>query len=179
MNMLSIDQTINQLELLYRAVTGKDAPMSETPYAIIPPEKDPILHVEEQMERLNGMLGRIPSGSPTVTPPWAPPVFVSESPTEIMVCVDVPGVPIEGIEVVLSQNVLVISGNRPSPITNGAGAESRPRLVERPLGNFRRVLVLPTTAQASELSAQLKDGVMTIRIPRGTANSVIRPIQVK
>src|SRR4051812_22811436 len=50
--MMGIDEAIGQVENLYRAVTGKDFPQSETPYAPIPAEQDPAAHVKEQMDRL-------------------------------------------------------------------------------------------------------------------------------
>ena len=179
--MIPIDQTIGQIESLYRAVTGRDAPPIDTPYTVIPPEKDPMLHVEEQLQRLKAALGQITSAplseTPAQTPgPWAPPAFVADTASEIVVSVDLPGVPVEAIECVVSQNTIVVSGNRPLPV-NG---DSRPRLAERPMGAFRRVLVLPTGVQGEQISAQHKDGVMTIRIPRGSEPShVVKPIPVK
>jgi len=53
--MTGIDEAIHRLEGLYRTVTGKDAPVSDTPYAAIPPEKDAVRHVEEQLDRLRGV----------------------------------------------------------------------------------------------------------------------------
>jgi HSP20 family protein len=174
--MLSIDETIGQVEALYRRVTGRDAPMNDSPYAVIPPEKDPVLHVEEQMERLHAALAQLGLGGQPGAAAWTPPISVSESPQEILVCMDLPGVPVEALEVAIQHNLLVVTGTRPPP--NGA-ADARPRLIERPVGPFRRVVVLPPLLPSIDVNAQLKDGVLTIRIPRSTAGTLVRPIQVK
>src|SRR5512142_2958619 len=52
-----LDETIGRVEHLYRAVTGRDAPPSESVYSPIPVERDPAEYVEEQMTRLLDLLG--------------------------------------------------------------------------------------------------------------------------
>lgn len=53
---MDVDDTIGQVSRLYRAITGRDAPLSDSPYALIPAEKDPVQHVEEQLNRLLDVL---------------------------------------------------------------------------------------------------------------------------
>jgi hypothetical protein len=49
----NIDSAIDQVERLFRSVTGHDAPpVGEQPYATIPPEKNPEVHIQEQVDRL-------------------------------------------------------------------------------------------------------------------------------
>src|SRR5215813_1371102 len=60
-----IDDAIGQLETVYRAVTGKEAPAADQTYAPIPAEKDPTRHVEEQMTRLpEAMSPKVPTCPP-------------------------------------------------------------------------------------------------------------------
>ncbi len=49
---MDIENTIGQVTRLYRAITGREVPVSDTPYAPIPAKKDPVQHVEEQIDRL-------------------------------------------------------------------------------------------------------------------------------
>lgn len=53
---MDVDGTIGQLTRLYRAITGRDVPVSDTPYAPIPAKKAPVQHVEEQLDRLIDVL---------------------------------------------------------------------------------------------------------------------------
>lgn len=53
---LDVDRTMGQLTRLYRAITGRDVPLSSTPYAPIPANKAPAQHVEEQLDRLLDVL---------------------------------------------------------------------------------------------------------------------------
>jgi hypothetical protein len=51
-----VESTIGQVTRLYRAITGLDVFVSNTPYAPIPAEKDPVQHVEQQLDRLMDVL---------------------------------------------------------------------------------------------------------------------------
>jgi HSP20 family protein len=153
----SIDETIQQVEMLYRSVTGRDAPPAEATYAPIPAEKDPTRHVEEQMDRLLALLGQAQTRA-GVAPSWTPPMLVTESDAELVIYLDLPGVGRDRVEVKQQGELLTVSGERPLP-GNGGG---RLRMSERPLGPFRRTLWIPT--RPTELTAQMKDGVLEIRV---------------
>jgi hypothetical protein len=53
---MDIDGTMGQLTRLYRAITGRDVPLSSTPYAPIPANRAAVQHVEEQLDRLIDVL---------------------------------------------------------------------------------------------------------------------------
>jgi len=168
-----IDETIEHVERLYQTVTGRDAPAVETPYAPIPAEKDPSQHVEEQMSRLIDLLGQVRLG-PAEAPTWAPPVSVWETEAEVLVCVDLPGLRRENVEVVAQGNTLTVTGSRP-PDRDGY----RLRSSEGGLGTFRRTFFVPGGIRGPEPSAQMRDGVLEIRFPRppSTGNRP-RPVPV-
>ena len=153
-----LDDTIGRMEEFYRRIAGTEVPSGDSPYAPIPAEKDPIEHVEEQLTRLFTML----SPSPVPAAAWIPPISVSESETEIVVSVDLPGVPRDAVNVTAQGNALVVSGTRPARSENG----QRLWLNERVAGSFRRVIVLMPEVRTSEPAAQMRDGVLEIRIPR-------------
>jgi len=165
--MNGIDETIAQVEKLYQTVTGKAPPPSDTPYAPIPAEKDPIKQVEAEIERLLLLLS--PQSAEQVAPPWMPALQVLESPTEVVFCVDLPGVKRDQVEVQLQNNVLIVRGSRSLPAapnqTQQEGALQL-RLSEQPLGRFQRVLPLPQGGRPTGYSAQMRDGVLEIRVPR-------------
>jgi HSP20 family protein len=158
----SIDQTIAQVDELYRSVTGRPIPPANGTHAPIPPEVDAARYVEEQLERLMTAAGDI-AGAP-LTAAWAPPLSAWEDPDALVLAVELPGVPREAIDVAVADRVLTISGSR-AP----RWGEHRPavgvHLDELRTGNFRRSVVLPPRARTEEMSARMQDGVLEIRIP--------------
>ena len=173
--MTEIDHAIEQVEHLYRSLTGHDAPVAEAPYAPIPPERDPVDYVDAQVERLLMALAPLPPVSPAL--PWTPPITVRDSDAEMCIDVDLPGVPREAASVSVTGNLLVVSGHR-EPVHDTA--EWRVAGSERPFGAFRRVLALPDGVALDRLTAEMKSGVLEIRVPRVTPTNpepVVVPVQ--
>jgi HSP20 family protein len=160
-----VDETIGQVERLYRTLTGAAAPQGDAPYAPIPAEKDPMQHVEEQVSRLIEMLGDF-GARPGLASAWAPSVCVWENESEILVTLDIPGLKRDQVEIVVQGSALTVSGVRPS-----RDGGMRLRSSEAPLGAFRRTLMIPAV-RSGEPAAQMKDGVLEIRIPKAAAESV-------
>ena len=164
MSAVEIDEAIERTEKLYRAMTGEDAPSAgESAYAPIPAEKDPTRHVEEQVERLLGMLRMTPGAA--LAAPWVPPLSVWESEQEILILLDLPGVTRDRVEVSVQGSVLTVSGERPSTVPE----ELRLRINERPLGTFRRTLWIPVGARSTEAAVNMREGILEIRIPKEPA----------
>jgi len=158
----AVGQAIMQMERLYRTITGKDAPSGEGVYAAIPAEKDPARHVEEQLDRLMSAVAR--NGLGQAQSAWTPSLSVWEAEKELVLCLDLPGVNRDAVTVQIEGNLLTVSGERPVPSYEGA----RLQWNERPLGAFRRTVLLPQVARNAEPTAQVKDGLLEIRIPRET-----------
>jgi len=174
--MLSIDETIENVEKLYQAVTGRPAPPPDSVYAPIPAEKDPIEHVEEQLSRLLSAVGQSVQGGDALWQgaSWAPPLSIWESDRELLLSFELPGVAREQVEVVQQGNLLTIRGNRPS-----VKGDTKLRASERPLGPFRRTVPLPAGVKQVEPNAQMRDGILEIRVPKESREAVQpRPIQV-
>jgi HSP20 family protein len=170
--MNEIDLTIVANERLHEALTGARPPASnpEAPYAPIPPERDPVAHVEEQIERLLEALAR--PAAPVRATAASPPICVYESNIEYVVLVDVPGVRRDRLDVQLRGGTLVIRGRRDNPMPQGY----RGRVAEGAFGTFHRAVRMPPDARAAEMSARLDEGVLEIRIPRSTGNSRSVPV---
>lgn len=163
-----IDETIGHIEELYQKVTGTAVPAGDALYAPIPAERDPAEHVEEQLNRLLGVLAAW--GSPS-TPAWAPPVSISENESEIIVEADLPGVGRDQVTVTAHGNALVITGSRLLSHDNSTPLRQN----ERSFGPFRRVVMMPNM-RSGEPVAQMKDGVLEIRIQKDT--QAVKPRQI-
>lgn len=161
----SIDTAIEQVERLYRSVTGQQAPpVEEQPYATIPPEKVPEEHVQEQVDRLVETLASF-SGSGRVETEWKPPIAVWEGKDELVIDVDLPGSARDQVQVTVDRGLLQIHGTRRLPETKN-GNERTLKYVEHPYGRFRRTIPIPHTARVDQLQANMRDGVLEIRIPK-------------
>jgi HSP20 family protein len=162
-----IDTTIQGVEALYRAVSGREANGGEpTP---LPPEKDASKHVDEQLDRLLISLANMPAIVPA--PAWAPAVFVVEDEEDLVICVDLPSVQREQISVTATSLSITVTGHRPAP-------KGQLRSAEAPLGAFHREIALPPGLPVTELHATLKDGVLELRIPQ-RLGSPTQPITVR
>jgi len=91
---------------------------------------------------------------------FMPPMDILQDADGLTITVELPGVPRDHIEVELEDNLLVISGRR-----EAADEDEGSRFARRgrPCGRFQRTLALPTS-NARELSAALKDGVLTVKV---------------
>lgn len=175
--MLSIDETIQNVEKLYQAVTGRPAPDPDGNYAPIPAEKDPVEHIEEQLSRLLSAVGQTMQGAEEAVArvTWAPPLTVWENEREIVLAFELPGVPRESIQAVMQGNMLTVHGERPA-----RRGDLELRSAERPVGPFRRTVPLPAGARASEPAAEMKDGTLEIRVPKeGRDSAAPREIPVR
>lgn len=157
-----VEETIGRMERLYQTLTGQPLPRSEAPYAPIPAERDPAEHVEKQLNRLLTLLGELGGGvRPVPQTSWTPAMAVWESHTEIRICVDLPGVAREQVQVTSQGKLLTISGDREI----GKSDDFRLHSSEAPIGPFRRTVFLPG-GMRDEPRAEMKDGVLEIRIQK-------------
>lgn len=170
-----IDSTIQSVERLHRAVSGRDSGGAEG--APIPPERDAAKHVDEQLDKLLAMLTLLPgAGAATARAEaqgWAPPVSTFAGRSELLVWVDLPGVSRDCVNVTARPGSVVVTGLRAPP-----PGELRIARAEAALGSFRREIALPLDAALPDISASLKDGVLELRVPRAArAASQAIPVQ--
>jgi len=94
---------------------------------------------------------------------FAPAMDVKEDTDAYTVHLEVPGVPQDKIDIALQDNTLVVRGTREQV---GETKEGQYRRVERSYGSFARSLSLPRNVDVQNVAANLKDGVLMIRLPK-------------
>ena len=95
--------------------------------------------------------------------PWIPSADVLEREHDVVVCVDLPGIDPGKIEILLTGNMLTVKGECPeSAVLKG---ETRHRR-ERPWGQFSRSLPLPVAVDPEKVSAESKNGVLTVTLSK-------------
>ena len=94
---------------------------------------------------------------------WAPPVDIYETEShDLVITAELPDVTREDIKVTVDHDTLTLKGERKPP---GDIKDEQFRLVERRYGAFTRAFTLPNTVDASKVSAEHKNGVLTVRLP--------------
>jgi HSP20 family protein len=93
--------------------------------------------------------------------PQKPPVEVTDTPEALIVRVQVPGVSKDDLHLTVTHETLTIRGEV-------RAAEAGQNMFQREFqyGPFSRTVPLPVTVQAEQVSAQLKNGILTVTLPK-------------
>lgn len=94
-------------------------------------------------------------------PGWMPPVDLYETAGKYVITAEVSGLTREDIDIQVRDGKLVLRGERPP-----RGSGDRFERVERGHGRFARAFVLPQAVNVEAITADLRDGVLTIEVPK-------------
>jgi HSP20 family protein len=116
----------------------------------------------------DGLLARLFAGleSPRIASgaaAWTPAIDVSESPKEIVVRAEVPGMDKNDLDITLSGGLLTIRGEKRAEKKAQEGHYLR---LERRYGTFCRTLPIPETVRIDAVDASYKDGLLTVKLPK-------------
>ncbi|MGQ0553389.1 MAG: Hsp20/alpha crystallin family protein [Planctomycetota bacterium] len=103
-----------------------------------------------------------------------PALDIAGTDEALVVTAEVPGFAMQDLEVSVLGDELTLEGRREIAAAEGTSFFHR----ERGVGRFRRVLSLPVAVDSEGVSAELKDGVLTIRLPKAAVHRP-RKIEVK
>jgi HSP20 family protein len=99
----------------------------------------------------------------TVTGAWAPPVDIYETGDHLILKAELPGINQKELDLRIENNTLRLKGER--KLSNEVKREQYHRM-ERPYGPFTRSFTLPSFVDAEKISAEYKDGILTIIMPK-------------
>jgi HSP20 family protein len=123
-----------------------------------------LLALQEQIGQLVG----------TDAPGWTPPVDLYETASEFVLTAEVAGLSRSQIEIHAEENRVTIRGAR----ATGAFGKEVPceqfHRVERGHGRFSRAFSLPDPIDVEGVSADLKDGLLTVTIPKASGRAARR-----
>ena len=111
-------------------------------------------------------LNRVVGASQQQMASFAPPADLVEDNEGITVHLDVPGVRPEDLEIEVQNDVLIVRGQRPFPYRGEGDGQGVVRRTERGFGRFERSLRVPQGLDPNAIQASLRDGVLTLRIPK-------------
>jgi HSP20 family protein len=127
---------------------------------------DPFRELSDMRAEINQAFETYFGGRPRMAPSeraWAPPIDVYETREQLVVTVELPGVPEKDIHLSMTGDVLSLRGQR------GIAAEvpqENYHRIERWSGTFERHVQLPIPVQAEKIRASYRDGVLEIRLPK-------------
>jgi len=116
-----------------------------------------------EIQRLRDELIRGFSGQIGEMENFAPAVDIYEDDAMISVSAQLPGVKAEEVNIEVENGVLTISGERKLEREDKREGYHR---IESSYGSFTRSFVLPESADAEKVEANLSEGVLTVRIPK-------------
>ncbi|HEX4404475.1 MAG TPA: HSP20 family small heat-shock protein [Polyangia bacterium] len=94
---------------------------------------------------------------------FAPTFEVRESKDAYVFKADLPGIAEKELEIHMTGNILTVAGERKQESTQEG---ERYFAVERGYGRFSRSFSLPEGTDGEHVSAELKDGVLTLSVPK-------------
>jgi len=134
---------------------------SSAPIAYKREEANPLLSVRRDIDRLFEDLFRGTGLGPGRDALDWPRLEVSESNREVLVTAEVPGMNGNDVELLVEDGILTLRGERKTE------KEHRDRgYSERFYGRFERRIALPSDIDEDGATADFRDGVITIHLPR-------------
>ncbi len=94
---------------------------------------------------------------------WAPPVDIYENGDSLVLKAELPGVNPDDVEIRVEDNTLYLKGERKF---EKEVKEQNYHRVERSYGTFTRTFSLPNSIDADKVTANYKDGVLTLTMPK-------------
>ena len=98
---------------------------------------------------------------------WSPTADISETDKEYLIRAALPAVKKEDVKVTYESGVLTLSGER----RQEEQQDEKFHRVESYYGNFLRSFALPDAIDEEAISAESKEGVLTIHVPKAKAEA--------
>lgn len=130
--------------------------------------REPWSVVSQIQNEINRVFGNLEDGTTSsATAQWVPAVDVAEYADRFELLIDLPGVDPNAVEITLDNGVLSLAGARQFE-KSAAAAPDQPQQqrFERQQGRFYRRFILPDTADAENVRASGRNGVLEISIAK-------------
>ena len=126
---------------------------------------DPIREFAAMQDRMNRLFGNVylRDEDTAFRGAWTPAVDIFETENhDLVVRAELPGIGREDIEVSVENSTLVLKGEKKF---DAEVKEESYRRIERSYGAFHRSFSLPNTVDTGKVSADFKNGVLTVKLP--------------
>ncbi|MHC4320924.1 MAG: Hsp20/alpha crystallin family protein [Planctomycetota bacterium] len=106
---------------------------------------------------------------------WRPVVDVAETESDVLVKAEIPGIDPKDIDVSITGEKLTLKGEKKEEKENTGKCYHR---VESSYGSFKRVITLPASVDVDKVTAEGKNGILEITLPK-KEESKAKKINVK
>ena len=139
---------------------------------------DPFREMGLLRREMNRLLGPVPGvGTAGKLEPWTPAVDILEEEDAITVKLELPEIDKKDVEINIQNDTLTIRGER--KLEKEEKMENYQR-IERQYGSFARCFALPEYVAQKDISAESKDGVLRVRLPKvKPAKPKVKQIPIK
>ena len=121
---------------------------------------DPLRDLRAWQERLERLAAQHATA-------WAPPIDVYETEDRYVITAEVPGISREHVDLAVQDNRLTIRGSRYGGVPKSATRHYHQ--VERGHGSFLRTFEFADAVNQEGITADLRDGVLTVTLPKSAA----------
>jgi HSP20 family protein len=129
-----------------------------------------LINVFNDLYRINREMNRMLYGRDEKVASYWPEVNIYENENSFMVLASVPGMDKEKISISLKDNSLKISGAKETAVKD----EINYHLRERKHGDFERNFLLDEKVDVNNISAEMKNGQLLIKIPKSPETKPVK-----
>jgi HSP20 family protein len=128
----------------------------------------PFREIDTLQREVNRLFDSLTADMPTLSSSGAfiPPAEMHETPDAVHLKLEVPGIAADDLDIQVSADAVSISGERKSESTTEDKGMKR---TEFRYGRFQRVFQLPARIQNDNVTANYKDGILSLTLPKAEA----------
>ena len=128
----------------------------------------PLAEIDNLQREMNNLFNSIvPNTSNIKSSSLVPAAEMSETPEAVHLKLEVPGLDAKDIDIQATAESIAISGERKSETKTESEGITRS---EFHYGSFSRVIPLPARIKNTEVSAEYKDGILSLTLPKAAAD---------
>lgn len=136
---------------------------------------NPFRMMQRMIDDFDRMTGTMMRSGSSESSGWWPAIEVAQEAGKLHVCAELPGLKPEDVKVEVTEQGLIIRGERKESREDKQRGYYRS---ERSYGQFQRIIPLPEGAKAEEAHAEFHDGELRISIPVPEAQQNKREIPI-
>lgn len=118
------------------------------------------------MSRFDPMMTDFDGVMPARMGSFMPRLDTSDEGDSIKITAEVPGIDEKNLDVTVTDDVVTIKGEKNEEHSDSTKSDKNLQTIERSYGSFQRTVSLPCTVQSDKAEASLKNGLLTITVPK-------------
>jgi len=128
---------------------------------------------DDFFSNLNQSIAKRPAQEGMLSADWIPSVDIIENDDSFVIKAELPEVKKEDVKVSIDKNILTFSGERRTELK-----DEKEHRIERSYGSFSRSFSLPDNIDDTKISAENKDGMLYLTIPKAEAKEKLTQIEI-